>query len=96
MGELTEGTFMHWIDRRPGQKPLGIVLSPVSQDTIYVLMADQQGGLDVEVFVARPADTGVDASQLAQESMEIVEDGDPKLMSLLRTAASGFWPAARP
>jgi hypothetical protein len=85
---LTPGTFLRWKDQEPGAKPLGIVLAPVSEDMIQVLMADHQGNTDVEVFVARREDTGVGASQLVQESLEIVDDGDPKLMTSLRELAS--------
>jgi hypothetical protein len=91
---LSEGTFLRWIDQEPGQKPLGIVLSPptnADEDIVYVLMADQKGNTDVEVFVAREEDTGFDASNLVQQSMEIVEDGDPEVMGLLSTLGPNWW-----
>jgi hypothetical protein len=94
MRELTEGTFLRWIDPEPGQKPLGVVLaSPPNghEDTIYVLMADHQGNTDLEVFVARPEATGFDASNLVQRSMEIVEGGDPELIALLRELGPNWW-----
>lgn len=94
MRQLTEGTFLRWIDPEPGQKPLGIVLSsPVSDpaDVIHVLMADHQGNTDLEVFIARREATGFDASNLVQQSMEIVEDGDPDLMAMLRELGPNWW-----
>jgi hypothetical protein len=90
MRTLTEGTFLRWIDPRPDAKPLGIVLSPVSEDVILVLMADREGNTDVEVYVARQEATGVGASELVQESLEAVEDGDPELMTMLRELAPAF------
>jgi hypothetical protein len=38
-----------------------------------MLMADRQGNTDLEIFVARPEATGVDAATLVLESMEVVE-----------------------
>lgn len=94
MSKLTEGTFVRWIDPDPGQKPLGIVLSsPADEnaDVIYVLMADHQGNTDLEVFVPRSEATGTDASDLALQSMELVDDGDPELMALLRKLGPNWW-----
>jgi hypothetical protein len=94
MGDLPAGIFLRWIEPQPGQKPLGIVISsPVTEDdqTIYVLMADRQGNTDLEVFVARPEATGVDASTLVLESMEVVEDRDRELMALLRQVGPNWW-----
>jgi hypothetical protein len=90
---LTPGTFVRWIDPEPGSKPLGIVLSSPSpeEDVIYVLMIDHQGATDLEVFVARREATGFDASNLVQQSMEVVESGDPELMSALRRLGPGWW-----
>jgi hypothetical protein len=94
MNKLTEGTFLRWIDQSPDDKPLGIVISPPggeTGDSIYVLMADSQANTDLEVFVAGEAATGRDASTLVQESMEVVEAGDPELMGFLRTAGPNWW-----
>jgi hypothetical protein len=80
MVEVGEGTLVRWIDPTPGQKPLGIVLPTPDQgtpNTIYVLMTDRQPSFDVEVFVARPDATGYDAANVLQQSMEVVEEGDP-------------------
>jgi hypothetical protein len=90
MRTLTEGTYLRWIDPEPDSKALGIVLSPVSEDLVYVLMADREGNTDIEVYVARPEATGRGASELVQESLEVVEDGDPDLMGLLRALAARF------
>lgn len=94
MSELTEGTFLRWIDPQPGQKPLGVVITPPSggdETTIYVLMADRDGTTDVEVFLGRPDATGVSASDFVLESMEVVEDGDPELKALLGQIGPNWW-----
>lgn len=91
MSELNEGTLLRWIDQAPDAMPLGIVIAPVNEETIYVLMADHQGNTDLELFIARPEDTGVGASKLVQESMEVVEQGDPELMFLLRELGPRWW-----
>jgi len=85
--DVSPGTFVRWIEPARRAKPLGIVLVPVTPDMIYVLMADRDGNTDVEVFVARREATGVDASAMVLESLEVVEDGDPELMGFLRREA---------
>lgn len=87
MTQLTVGTFLRWTDPDPVQKPLGVVIqNPAgNDDTVYVLMADREGNTDVEVFIARPDATGVDAAALVLEAMEPVIEADAELMALLRT-----------
>lgn len=91
MRELTEGTFLRWIDPEPDSKPLGIVISPLIEDVIQVLMVDHQGHADLEVFAARREATGVGASELVQESMEVAENGDPELVALLSQLGPNWW-----
>jgi hypothetical protein len=84
---LTPAAFVRWIDPTRRTKPLGIVLAPVSKDIVYVLMADRAGNTDVEVFVARLEATGVPATDLALESLEIVADPEPELATWPRKQA---------
>lgn len=94
LDELASGTLLRWIDPQPGQKPLGIVIAPpggAQKDAVYVLMADDDGTTDVEVFIARPEATGFDVANLIQQSMEVVDDPDPELAGLLRMLAPNWW-----
>ncbi|MGH2960608.1 MAG: hypothetical protein ACRDL3_00205 [Solirubrobacterales bacterium] len=59
----------------------------MSEDLIYVLMANHEEDTDIEVFLARPEATGVPASEMLLESLEIVTDGDPDLVAFLRDEA---------
>ena len=85
--ELAAGALVRWIDPARRIKPLGIVLAPVNEDLICVLMADRHGNTDVEAFVARRDATGVPASQMVLESLEIVADADSELVAVLRGRA---------
>jgi hypothetical protein len=94
MDELPAGTLLRWIDPAPDQKPLGIVVTPpegAPKDIAFVLMADSDGNTDVEVFVARPEDTGVSVGELVLENMEIADDGDPELRNLLAVLGPNWW-----
>jgi hypothetical protein len=94
MSELIEGTLLRWRNPQPGQKPLGIVIAPpLGSDTemAYVLMADHQANMDVEVFIARPEATGVGIADFVLERMEVVEDPDPALAQLLGTFGPNWW-----
>ena len=94
MDSLPAGTLVRWIDPAPGQKPLGIVIAPPAdggRDIAYVLMADRQGNTDLEVFVGRPDATSFSVGELVLESMEIVENGDPELVTLLATLGPNWW-----
>lgn len=89
---LAEGTLLRWIDPAPGAKPLGIVISPLSDDTAIVLMADEQPAFDLEVFVARPEETGVGAPGLVLERMEPTSGEElPAVAELLRVFGPNWW-----
>ena len=83
MTERTAGTFVCWRDSKPGAKPLGLVLTPLTDATGYVLMADFDGNTDLELFVARPEATGVDAAGLIREHFDLVPDPNPVLATYL-------------
>jgi hypothetical protein len=85
--EVAEGTFLAWIDPGPNAKPLGMVVPAVSDDMVSVLMADEQGNTDLEVFVARPQETGVTAPALVRESMRVVEPPEDSFTDLLTDLA---------
>lgn len=93
MGSLAEGTLPRWIDPTPESKLLGIVIArPGGEDqVIYLLMADHDGNMDVEVFVAREEAAGLNAGNLVRQSMEVVEEGDPELVALLRALGPNWW-----
>ncbi len=83
MSELAPGTLMQWRDPAPDAKPLGIVLEPVTEDLVTVLMTDRDGNVDQELFAARLEATGVNASEMVMQSMEVVDEPDPELAARL-------------
>jgi hypothetical protein len=87
---LAEGTLVRWREPDSGAKPLGIVLA-VSDDLAQVLMADERANFDLEVFIARREDTGVDAPALVLENMEpAAEEWSPLVAGILRLAAPNW------
>ena len=89
---LAEGTLLRWIDPAPGAKPLGIVIAPLSAETACVLMADREPSFDVEVFVARPDATGIEASALVLERMEPTDGTEhPDVAYLLQVFGPRWW-----
>lgn len=81
--QLSEGTFLTWLDAGAHDRRLGVVVPPITDEMVYVLVADEQGNTDVEVFVARPEATGVSASELVKEQMRVVDPPEDSLTDLL-------------